>query len=221
MTDTATTSHVELERPIPTGAALTRALVVGSVLSAVLGWTLLSLALSLLFMLGLFFYLLFGLIIGACMYRVAAGARPIPRGKVIAVTAAVSVVCWASSLVKECIDYPRDFVTAAMKKVHVPSREYERVEAELAVFIERHLREVYPPGGALGYLQLAAQGKSITVDLPGQPRPVRIPPRAAAWVWWARVVLALAFAYVATFAVTVDLTRPAKVAVHAPRAKGD
>jgi hypothetical protein len=187
----------------------------GVVIGVVLGWTLLSLALSLLFMLGLFFYLLFGLIIGACMYRVAAGARPLSRGKVIAMTAVVSAACWSSSLVKECVDYPRDFVEAAIKKVHIPPGEFERVEGELAGFIEQHLREVYPPGGALGYLQLAATGKSVTVKLPSQPRPVRIPPRAAAWVWWVRVVLALAFLYVAIFAVTVDLTRPARNAAEA------
>ena len=191
------------------GGGVLKPLLAGLVLAVILAWTLLSFALSLLFMLGLFFFMLFGLIIGATMFRFGGSARPMAKSSVTAMTAIVSLVCWSVAVYKECLEFPEDFVDSAIKskRVYVPKNGYDEVRAELHGFIVEYLKTNYPPGGVRGYLKLAATGSPIEVDLPSQPRPVSIPPRAAAWVWWTRVILALVLLYVAIYSVTAGLVK--------------
>ena len=191
------------------GGGVLRPLAGGLVLAVVLAWTLLSPALSLLFMLGVFFFMLFGLIIGATMYRLGSRGRPLPKSKVIAMTVVVALVCWSVAILKESLDYPEDFVYAALKsrRFEIPKDGYEEVHAQLHAFIVDHLERHHSPGGVLGYLRLAAAGSPVEVDLHGQPRVVTVRPRAAAWVWWTRGVLSLALLYVAVYSVTAGLAK--------------
>jgi len=195
----------------PTAAPFGRMVITGAIVSLALGWTLLSWALALPFMLGVFFFMLFGLFVGAAMFRAAAGFIPVNRRTIVTATIIVVLIGWLTSLAKEGVDYPRDFVKHALKRVHVPDVEggVEQVRSELDAFITKRLGENHPPGGVLGYFQLAATGQSVTIDdLPTrQPRPIVIPPRVSAAVWWIRNVLAAVMFYIAIFAVTVDLTR--------------
>ena len=113
------------------------------------------------------------------------------------------------AVAKEAIDYPNDFVESAIKKMYLPPgpNAGEKLEQELRSFITEYLKTNYPPGGALGYLRLAASGGAIVIDLPNQPKPVRMSPRVAAWVWWTRVVLSLVLLYITIHSITSDLTK--------------
>ena len=186
-------------------------LLAGLILAVVLAWTLLSFGLSLPFLLGLFFFMLFGLIIGAAMFRFGVRSRPLPKAQVVGATVLVALTCWLVSLTKECLDFPDDFVKRAMppKGVYIPPEpgSYERVRSQLREYIVSYLQREYPPGGALGYLQMAAAGEPVIVDMPGQPKKVRIPPPAKAGVWWTRVILALVLGFVAIYSQTAALAR--------------
>jgi hypothetical protein len=178
------------------------ATIAGAALAAFLGWTLLTWALSLMFLLGLFFFMLFGLLIGAVVFRIAAPARPIARSSLTAVTMLVTLAGWLTAVLKEATDFPHDFTQTVMRNaqgynLHVPTDQYQRVEGEVQAFITKHLEDKYPPGGVLGYFKLASSGAAIELDLPNQLRKARVPPRAPPWAWWTRVLLApvlLAFA---------------------------
>lgn len=197
-------------------AGLAGALIAGLVVTLGLGLTLLTWALSLMFMLGLFFFMLFGLLVGACMFRFGSGTRPLPRRGLIAVTALVALVGWFTAIGKECVDFPDDFVERAVsppayqrQRVYVPpgSGEYEKVRAQVRTFIGEHLARTYPPGGALGYLRYTWSGDAIELDIPNQPRKVTIMPRVAPWVWWVRVLLALPLYFLTMYSVTSGLAR--------------
>jgi len=194
--------------------AIGRGVLFGGLVAATLGWTLLSPGLSLPAMLGVFFFMLFGLFIGAVVHRASAAARPIAKATVIWMTAIVSLCAWAPALVKEYVDFPEEFADKAWKQVYIPEGEdaHQKVVAELESFVRKYLNERHPPGGMIGYFQMAASGASITIDqLPtAQPKPVTIARRAAGWVWCTRGVLSLVLGFVAIYAVTVELTRPPK-----------
>lgn len=186
--------------------------IVGTIVAAALGWTLLSFALSLPFMLGVFFFMLFGLFVGAAMYRVAAHLMPVEKNAVVTATLIASLCGWSTAVIKEGIDYPNDFVKQAQKKVHIPNVDGagEKVKAELHSFIVDHLNTSYPPGGIIGYLRMAASGGAVRIDdLPTrQPRPIVIAPRAAPLMWWIRNILCVFSFYIAIRAVTIDLCKP-------------
>ena len=160
-------------------------------------------------MLGLFFFMLFGLLIGACMFRFGAGGRPFARGPVVAISLVVALVGWGCALYKEALDFPSDFVGAAIKKVYIPKGkgEYVAMVKELDGFVADHLREHYPPGGVAGYFQMAAAGDSIVVDLPNQPRRFTMRARVPAWQWWTRGGLALVLLFWTTYSVVAGLTK--------------
>jgi len=195
-------------------AALLRALVAGLVASLALGLTLLTWALSLMFMLGLFFFMLFGLLVGSIMFRMASRSRPLPRRGVMAVTGIVVAAGWLTAIGKECWDFQDDFVNAVVNRrtfekdrLYIPQGGYDRVCGEVHDFIVAHLKSEYPPGGALGYLRYTWSGDGVMLDIPSQPRKIPVAPRVAPWVWWVRVLAALPLFFFTTFSVTSGLAR--------------
>jgi hypothetical protein len=212
---TGTAGQQEKTGPVaepPAGdGAVWRSLLGGLIVAVVLAWFLLSAGLSLPFMLGLFFFMLFGLIVGAVMFRFGDTARPIAKSKVVMATALVSIACWAVALGKECVEFPADFVEKALRQVYIPPDGYDQVKGELESFITEYLKREYPPGGAIGYLRLAAAGKPIEVNIESQPKTVTVKPMTAAWVWWTRTVLSVVLFYLAAYSVTGDLSKRRKL----------
>jgi hypothetical protein len=206
--------------PAPRGwtAPLVLATVAGVILAIALGWTLLTLALSLMFMLGLFFFMLFGLLIGAVMYRIAAPTRPVTNKALWTASIIVAFAGWSTAIYKEATDFPNNFTDAVVRNykqhgLYVPSNDFAKVETELHEHIVGYLAEHYPPGGRLGYLRMAARGAPIRLELPSQPRTLEVPARVAAWAWWTRVLLALvlmAFAVHALIGSLRNATEPAR-----------
>ena len=201
------------------GGRVGKPLAAGMVLAALLSWTLMSVALSLPFLLGIFFFLLFGLVIGATMFRFGRPQRPIARWRLRLATAAVTLFCMMLSLVKEGRDFRRNFVNKAIEGRYVrftDSSDYERVRVQLTGFVSDYLRAHYPPGGVVGYLRYAAGKERMTIDLPGQPRPVRVPMPAAAWLWWARIALGLTLGYAGVYSQVAALAKPERQAEPSP-----
>lgn len=206
--------HPQVTLPPPQPGGAIRSLIMGIIAAVALGMTLLTWALSLMFMLGLFFFMLFGLLIGAIMFRGGSRSRPMPRKQVVTITAIVVTVGWLTTLAKECADFQDDFVETVMskrgvagKRLYIPNDGYHQVESEVRGFISNYLHRDYPLGSWVAYLQYAASGRSIRMDIPSQISAIDVPPRAAAWVWWTRVLLALPLFFLTTYSVTAGLAR--------------
>lgn len=160
-------------------------------LSLPLGW-LLSMAATLPFYLGLFFFALFGLMMGAAVFRVAALHRPYRRFTVLAGTILIILFAWSVSMVLEARGFAPDMANEAIRR----SRDLgDRSHAEYLDAVQRqisaHLRKNYPPGGTIGYMRWAAtSGVLHASDLAAVK--VRLPPQPQRRIWWViRVVLSL------------------------------
>ncbi len=194
-----------------------QALAVGVLVATALGMTLLTWALALLFMLGLFFFMLFGLLIGACMYRAGRSAMPMRRRTVVLITLGAALAGWGVAVSKECLEFPRDFAFRVIDKrkydgrnrIYIPPVEHgvEQVTQQVRAFAAAHLLEHYPPGGVIGYVRYMSSGDAIAMNLPGQPRTITVPPPALPWVWWTRVLLSLPLLFLTIYSVTSGLAR--------------
>jgi len=164
---------------------------VGTVLSLPLAW-LLSYAATLPFLIGLFFFVLLGLLIGAIVYRVAAPGGPYsPTALVIGTTTIVATV-WCITLVKECRDLPDDMAKIAAQSTRdIGDRGVDEFYTEVRRDVRQFLRERYPPGGIIGYMRwVLTNGAFMRGELPSIDLTLRAPQNKG---WWAvRVVLSLA-----------------------------
>lgn len=163
---------------------------VGTVVSFPLGW-LLCYAALLPFFLGLFFFALFGLILGAIVHRVASPRRPYRRSAIVAGTVLLVVVGWTVSIVTESRHVP----VSMAKKVATQTRDLgDRTTAEfhahVAGQIRAYFQDRYPPGGTIGYIRwVLSSGKIAQGEIDGIRRTMREAQRRH---WWAmRVVLSI------------------------------
>ncbi|GAF90181.1 unnamed protein product, partial [marine sediment metagenome] len=146
----------------------------------------------LLLFLGLFFFALFGLVIGAVVYRVASPARPFNKTALIVGTTIIVLFVWTSSLVKEGRDFPSDMAgnAAANPKLRLGNRSIDDYRAEVAEQVRAFLSEHYPPGGTIGYIRwITTSGELSSVDI----APVKYSlkrPQCKHW-WVIRVILSL------------------------------
>jgi len=156
-----------------------------------LAW-LLSYAATLPFFIGLFFFVLFGLIIGATIHRAAAPRRPYPKPVLVTGTAIVVLFGWSFSLVKEGRDFPAERARFVGSKTRdLGGRSIEEFQYAVAAEVRQYLRESYRPGGAIGYMRWALTSgvipkgalKDVRMKL-GQPQ--------QRYAWAVRVVLSLA-----------------------------
>ena len=69
------------------------------------------------FFLGLFFFLILGLLIGAVMFRFGKPAAPVARARLWGIGVAVAVVVWTTGLVVEYLGFPADAARAVRKSL--------------------------------------------------------------------------------------------------------
>lgn len=161
------------------------------VVSLPLAW-LLSYAAALPFFLGVFFFALFGLVIGAVTFRVAAPGGPYGRWTVLAGTTALVGVCFGFTIVKESRDFPSDMADEAVKRTRdLGSKTVAEFRADVADSVRDYLRERHPPGGTLGYMHWTlTEGEIKKGSLPLVNFALRRP--QSRWTWAIRVVLSIA-----------------------------
>ncbi|HSW45863.1 MAG TPA: hypothetical protein VLM89_09855 [Phycisphaerae bacterium] len=156
-------------------------LVAGVLLALPIGWLLATLIL-LPFMLGLFFYMLFGLLAGAVVYRAGRSAIPISKPRAWALGLTVSFLIWFVGLIGEYYNvrgydlylygsqgfgwHPVDGDATRKVRLWFEKRSFNPEQvAELRsrtrwAFNEQ-LRNQYPPGGFAGFLKWSAQPTKI------------------------------------------------------------
>jgi len=178
----------------------------GTIVSLPFAW-LLSYAAMLPFYLGLFFFMLFGLVIGAVVYRIAAPGRPYGRFAVLAGTTLIVGVCWTASFVKESTDFPVDLAADAEGRTRdIRPRSPEEYRTAVAEEVRIFLRERHSPGGVLGYARwMLLEGEIKKGAIPSFDQALRRSP--ARWGWAIRVVLSIALLGFAVGSQTLSLSR--------------
>jgi len=158
-----------------------------------LAW-LLSYGASLPFYLGLFFFMLFGLMIGAVAYRVAAPQKPYATMPLLVGTTFLVALPWSLSLIKEARDFPDDVARkVSMRTRDIGDRSVEEFRNLVASDVRALLVDRYGPGQVWGYVRwVLTNGELKLGDLPTLNNPVPMAP-AQTRGWWAfRVVASIA-----------------------------
>jgi hypothetical protein len=164
---------------------------VGIALALPAGWLLAYLS-ALPAFLGLFFFLLVGLMIGAAMFRLASPARPLPRYSRWVMSVSVASIAWLTGLAVEYRWLPRDAADLAIRRsLRAPAAEQELLRAEIREHIAEHLASTYPPGGFTGYVRWAATSGKIDVPRLGGDGTVTYQLMLRPSMWIVRTVLSL------------------------------
>lgn len=129
-------------------------------------------------MLGLFFFLLFGLLIGAAMFRVWSPLRPLPLARIKQGALMVALCGWLVSLVWEGATFPAQAAKEAIRQVTKPvaGKTPDDIKADARASARAFLAERYPPGGVLGYWRWAVTGTQVDIPITGvvKPRAIRL-----------------------------------------------
>lgn len=155
---------------------------------------LLSYGAALMALLGLFFFALFGLVIGAVAYRFGVTVRPIPITHIRAGTAIIVFTCWSLSFAKEVRDFPMDKANAAIVVVRpLPDgMTADEFKVDVARFVKRTLAEEYG-GGGLGYAWWVLSSSRMEYPVETMKHPIVLRPVQYRWWWGIRVVLSIVF----------------------------
>lgn len=186
------------------GARLWWALLTGCVLALPIGWLLATLVM-LPFFLGLFFCMLFGLLLGAAVFRVGKPAAPVSGPKLWLMGLTIALVVWCVALTSEYYNvrgyrvisygdrgltvYPvnGDVMNTVRQSFSYRSFTPEELD-EMRVAIRRHfvnfLDENYPPGGIPGYVQWAATDGTMTCPrvINDSDMPFKLRHRGTLWI---------------------------------------
>ncbi|MEK6674582.1 MAG: hypothetical protein AABZ47_02885 [Planctomycetota bacterium] len=177
----------------------------GTIAALPLGW-LLSFGASLPFFLGLFFFVLFGLLIGAVMFRIGLPCRPLGRWPVILGTCLVVLMTWTISVVKEARDFPGEMAERIVNSTRdLGGLSRDEFRTAVIIEIDDFLRQRYSPGGTIGYLKwVVASGELKDGDTPKTQQKIARPQRGTFWI--VRVVLSIAFLSFGIGSQTMGLT---------------
>ena len=146
--ESVTTDPVTANVPVRSGARLVGGTLLGMALGGLLSY-LLAYASFLIAMLGLFFFVLFGVLTGAAMYRLWSPVQPVAPWKVFLGVVPVVLAGWGGSLVWEGITFPSDVAKKAIKQVKVledPDQSAADVRADAVRSTQVYLAERHPPG---------------------------------------------------------------------------
>ncbi|MBI4580939.1 MAG: hypothetical protein HY718_14625 [Planctomycetes bacterium] len=195
--------------------------IAGCALAIPSGWLLAYLA-ALPFLLGLFFFLLLGLIAGATMFRFGAQAAAPSRGAAWLMGTTVALVMLLTTLTAEYRAFPRSVERVVRKSFYESLTPARRTELTRGVekFAASHLAENHPPGGFVGYLRWAATSGRVTAPriLKTSTVEYRLPQRGTLWL--IRVALSLALVEWTIMSQVLGLCAAAKSAAHQPATEG-
>lgn len=115
--------------------------------------------------LGLFFFLLLGLLPGAVLFRFADPIRPVPAGSLWFSSIMILLAVWLTSAYAEYLMLPRHMAVKVRKSISGGFPEgYTRdaLDAHIAKFVAEDLRKRYGSSGPIGYMKWASGSGRIT-----------------------------------------------------------
>lgn len=162
-----------------------RARIVSFLCLVPLGWLLVALIWLPLYM-GLFFFLVAGLLVGAVSFRLARPARPMARQRILRGAGVVALVCTAINLAWEydqfarAVGKPPRFADA--RNAAVSSGDKARsIDHKANVAFRAALAERYAPGGPIGYVRWAVSGADLPLAVEGQTETIVMPHGGFRW----------------------------------------
>ncbi len=217
--DTVTSGTHQGERPATIyrgGARWWWAVFAGALASLPLGW-LLSYGAALMALLGLFFFALFGLVIGAVVFRVGQSARPIHPRHIKIGTALVTIVCWGLSMAKEVHDFPQDKARFALKQASplpdgVTAEAFKR---DVIQFVQDQLETGYGGTGFVGYARWVMGSSRMEYPVETMVEPIVLSGVQHRGWWALRVILSVVLLAAAIHAQVASLSSPAVAPVTA------
>jgi hypothetical protein len=186
---------------------LALATLVALLLGLPVGWLLAALSL-LPFFLGLFFFTLFGLLLGAVLYRVARPVAPVSAAAAFGAGAVVVLAVWFLALLIEAHNLPSDaraFFIESHKTMTPES--LARAKAELPDRARQFLRDRYPPGGFIGYVRWAGSSGELPLGKTNTGLPVLFRLRQGPRAWIVRVILSAFLLAFGVLSQVMGLTR--------------
>lgn len=152
---------------------------------------LLSFGAALPFLIGLFFFALFGLMIGAAVFRVGEPGRPYTRSGVLVLTSILIGWCMGISLLKEAADFPMNMADQAVtRSKNIGSLSRAEYQARVADEVRTMLADRFPPGGWFGYFRwVTTAGRIEKGALPSVDLSLTVP--YSRYLWLARVIFSL------------------------------
>ncbi|MFQ5463448.1 MAG: hypothetical protein ACE5E5_12595 [Phycisphaerae bacterium] len=179
-------------RPVSSSFRWWLGVVAALIVAAPLSW-LLALAANLPFFLGLFFFALFGLMIGAVCFRVAHATQPYARGTVLVGTTLIILATWGGSIWFEAQSFGMDMAREALAvpglilKGTTANAYRTQIDTDVQSFLSEH----YPPGGTIGYIRwVMSSGKIPDGMLASVKQGLRT--NQAGWWWIGRVTISIA-----------------------------
>jgi hypothetical protein len=188
-----------------------RVLIAGIVVGIPAGWLLAYLAV-LPFFLGLFFFLLFGLLVGAIMYRSGKSAAPLPRNAVRAVGILTVLLVWGTGLFVEYAGLSEQIAKRVRTGLieSLDDDEYRRLITKTDAYLDTVFAEQYPPGGIAGYVRWITSDAKVEVPRVYGPGEHQYVPIQSGANWVIRVVTSLALLMFSILSQELGLADPPK-----------
>lgn len=149
------------------------------------GWAFSHLS-NLLVFLGLFFFVLFGLIMGATINRLLTQFAPLSKPVIVLLGMVFVLVSWWGALVLEASYYPGDalaFCNHHYRRL-APDVTYEQQREAVLAQATEHLKENYGSSGTLAYLRWGLASGEVSLTVPGRSTPAVFTLRQQrGWLW--------------------------------------
>lgn len=187
-------------------SALGRMTIAGLLIATPLGAILSMLGLLFMF-LGLFFFILFGLLIGAVMYRTGHSARPLARSGLVFVGTVVSMYAWFFGLYLEAYSQPRKISEKVLQETPKIPLDMTRAEALASVGhqVRDYFREHYGSAGIVGYSRWILSGESIDMRVTPKTKVITSTTPQSWWGYPVRVLLSLGLMMMGIFSQILPL----------------
>ncbi len=128
---------------------------------------------NLFYFLGLFFFILFGVIHGATVFRFLSAFRPIRRPTLICIGCFLVLLTWSGGLALEASYLPEDVYDATIetfKRGLPPGLRAADFKTDVLAQTTDYLRENYGPNLTISYVQWELAGGSLDLTVRGRER---------------------------------------------------
>lgn len=150
-----------------------------------LGWLLVALIWLPLYM-GLFFFLVAGLLVGAVSFRLARPARPMTRRRILRGAGLVALGCTVINLAWEYDQFARSVgkpprYAEARNAAVLAGEKASSIDSKANVAFRATLAERHAPGGLIGYVRWAISDADLPLSVDGQTETIVMPHSGFRW----------------------------------------